>query len=365
MVKIAQGDAFELGVSVQVKNPKFQHGSWYEDVLDGACNASATVPITNAADEAQVLAIGDRVQLGSNASGVTESKVIQAISSRTVNSPNITLTAATSNNFASGVAITGYGTNLGGAWDVGTTVAVPGGITAARGKIDRYSQKIGLLAPAEEMKQTLDDDDFETSTLYRVGMYYKQSAGDFYFQVYDGNSAFINKICDDTTNTWVAVTDTGTCHSSVSSSYIRLLFKTTSTLYADCVFLEHDSGQVTPAGFYTFTEYPDLGSLTWGTRNQFKGHELLDGVLKKYSLSCLGDNGDKYILKGHFSWVSQTFWKALVKFGEWQARGRLLNLHPHITDLPPVITGYMEIGEKSKDIWDLSKRSFSFVFTEA
>ena len=368
---MAQGDPFEMGVAVQIKNHSFRFPSWYADVLDGACNASETVQIANATDQAQVLGVGDRIILGPNSSGVCESGIIAAISSPTLDSPNITLTEVTTNNFAIGDHVTGVGTNLGGAWDVGLSGATPGGIATVRGKDDRFCQRIQLAGADDELKQTLDDDEFIADTKFRVGCYYKQSAGNFYLQVHDGNSPFINKICNDTTNAWVAVMDTGTCvNGTISDSYIRFFYKEASTFYVDCVFLEHAHGTDDAAdGFYTFTEYPDFGSVSWRRRTGERKQTLLDGTMRGWSIaSSLGDSIQKYTLRAHFSHVSQTFFDNLMILKEWQMRGRLLTLHPNIDDLPPVLVGFMSIPDESemaKDFWDLGKRSFDLTFTEA
>ena len=376
MIKTAQGDVWELGVAVRVKNHSFRFPTWYADTLDAATvSGQKSIHVLNASDELQSVAIGDYVTIGPNSSGVTEVAKVAAISSRTGNSPFITAVDNLSNSFAAYDAdyplrnhVTGVVSNLAGAWSVGTTEAIPGGVSAIRGKDDRFCQMIQFAGADDELKQTLDDDEFIADTTFRVGCHYKQSANDFYLQVHDGTSAFINKTCGDTTDAWVSVTDTGdSVDGTISDSYIRFFYKGASTFYVDCVFLEHDSG-IGTAGYYTFTERPDLDSLSWGMRGFSKQQELLDSTLRKFTSMGLEDQIRKYTLSAHFSNVGQTFWNNLMIFKEWQDRGRLLCLHPNIDDLPEVLIGYMQIVEDkqiSKNFWNFAYRSFDFVFIEA
>jgi len=368
VVKTAQGDAWELGVAVRVKNHSFRFPTWYSDQLSHeAAAAGNTARVDNAADEAQAIKDGDYLILGPNSSGVTEVAVVSSIDDRTAAQCTITFTAALSNTFAIDDYVTGVVSNVAGAWGVGTTTAQPGGLIAVRGKDDRFCQKLTFDGAAEEMKQLLDDDEFVVSTKYRVGCHYKQSANDFYLRVYDGNSNFINKTCGDVTDAWVSVTDTGTCHSAVDGSYIQFLYKGASTFYVDSIFLEHDSG-IGTAGYYTFTERSDLGSLSWERRRTTKTQELLDSTLREFSSIGLEDQVQKYVLNAHFSNVGQTFWNNMMIFKEWQMRNRLLCLHPNIDDLPPVLVGYMKIVEDkrvTKDFWNMAYRSFDFQFIEA
>ena len=368
MSKTAQGDPFEMGISVRVKNNSFRHPTWYSDQLSfEAAAAQATARVDNADDEAQAIKNGDRLTLGPNSSGVTEVAEVASIDDREAAQCTITFADNLSNTFAIDDYVTGVVSNVAGAWSVGTTTAQPGGLIAVRGKDDRFCQKLTFDGAAEELKQSLDDDEFVGGATYRVGCHYRQSANDFYLRVNDGTTDFINKTCSDTTDAFVAVTDTGACAASVSDSYIQFLYKGASTFYVDCVFLEHDSG-IASLGFYTFTERPDLGSLSWSMRPFSKQQELLDSTLRKFTSMGLEDQIRKYTLSAHFSYVGQIFWDTLMVFLEWQHRGRLLCLHPNIDDLPPVLVGYMNIVEDkqiSKNFWDMSRRSFDLIFTEA
>jgi len=366
--KTAQGDPFEMGVAVRVKNHSFRHPTWYSDQLSHAAAAEATTAqVDNTSDEAQAIKDGDYLILGPNSSGITEAAKVSSINDRKADQCTITFTDDLANTFAVDDYVTGVVSNVAGAWSVGTTEAIPGGVTTIRGKDDRFCQMIQFAGADDELKQTLDDDEFVASATYRVGCYYKQSANDFYLRVNDGTTDFIDKTCNDTTNAWVSVTDTGVCAASISDSYIRFFYKRASTFYVDCIYLEHDSG-VGTAGYYTFTERPDLDSLSWSMRGFSKQQELLDSTLRKFTSMGLEDQIRKYTLSAHFSNVGQTFWNNLAVLKEWQDRGRLLCLHPNIDDLPPVMVGYMSIVEDrqiSKNFWNFAYRSFDFTFVEA
>lgn len=368
MIKTAQGDPFEMGISVRVKNHSFRFPTWYSDQLSHeAAAAQATARVDNTADEAQAIKDGDCLTLGPNSSGVTEVAEVASIDDREAAQCTITFADNLSNTFAIDDYVTGVVSNVAGAWSVGTTTAVPGGLIAVRGKDDRFCQKLTFDGAAEELKQSLDDDEFVGGATYRVGCHYRQSANDFYLRVNDGTTDFINKTCSDTTDAWVSVTDTGACAASISDSYIQFLYKGASTFYVDCVFLEHDSG-IGTSGYYPFTERPDLGSLSWGRRRTTQTQELLDSTLREFSSMGLEDQVQKHVLNAHFSNVGQTFWNNMMKFKEWQMRGRLLCLHPNVDDLPPVLVGYMQIVEDkqvSKNFWNFAYRSFDFLFVEA
>ena len=120
------------------------------------------------------------------------------------------------------------------------------------------------------------------------------------------------------------------------------------------------------AGYYEFTEYPLGNNLNIDLINPMTGLQVSDNSYRAYYSQADADRGDRFRVRCRFQNVTETFWQKIMVFYRWQKRGNLLNLHPKWNDLPPVMTGYMQINNITKnDHWDLTRRSFDFVFEES
>ncbi len=119
------------------------------------------------------------------------------------------------------------------------------------------------------------------------------------------------------------------------------------------------------AGYYRFTEYPLMSSINYGIINQEQINVLANNEAKLSYPFSDSDKSDRYTVSCRFENVSEMFWNKLMALMYWQKKGYALNLHPKYNDLPPVMTGYMQINNLTKaNHWDLTYRSFDFSFTE-
>ena len=117
-------------------------------------------------------------------------------------------------------------------------------------------------------------------------------------------------------------------------------------------------------GYYLFDEFPDKNSL-----KPFKTEttQTLDfGNLNKswFDLAGEGDRIEKYKFGCRFGSVSQSFYNVLLEFARLQDEGLMVNIHPNIDDLPPIMTGKFKLSGYEKNSWDVSLRSFNFEFQE-
>ena len=119
------------------------------------------------------------------------------------------------------------------------------------------------------------------------------------------------------------------------------------------------------AGYYTFTEYPLRSSLQVDQINPFKGTQLANNAYNVHYNQTDADRGTRFRIRCRFQNVPETMWEKLMVFKRWQERGHYLNLHPQWDDVPQVMTGVMQIQNiRKSDHWDLTYRSFDFVFEE-
>jgi len=132
-----------------------------------------------------------------------------------------------------------------------------------------------------------------------------------------------------------------------------------STLYIDYVFVEHvydpilkktiyDEAPSSDAHtYYEIDAYPDLGSIRINKRSKF------------------GSLDDKYEISCRFTNEPVDVYKKLERLLRIQHNGYYLNFHSTLDNIPPVMTGVMELSEVSHDMWDLNLVSFNFTFKEA
>jgi len=117
-------------------------------------------------------------------------------------------------------------------------------------------------------------------------------------------------------------------------------------------------------GYYEFTEYPMMGSLSYqltdpkqivlgsGTRRLLGNYDELERT-KKGTFSC------------YFQDVPEDMYLRLLDLKAWQDRGNLLTFHPFVAEYPQVMVGKMFLsGIKKGPSWHTGKTSFNFSFRE-
>ena len=117
-------------------------------------------------------------------------------------------------------------------------------------------------------------------------------------------------------------------------------------------------------GYYSFDDYPTRDSLAYEPIELAK--YIPNSLGEKYRIgSTFEDRQERWRLKASFKDVSIDIWNTIKRIKAWQDRGSYLNLHPHIPELPSVMTGFLLLGNFSKNNFDFNYCSFDMVFEEA
>ena len=361
-----------MGVGVPIKNNSFRFGTKKETTFSaGEAVAQTVLSVTETSPTlSNLLKANDRVLLGPNSSGQSETALIS-----TTGSGTITVSSGITYAYSSGDSVTFIGTRLAEAWSLSGTFA---GITSidGGGKDDDYAQCLdfGGANGARKFYQTISQvaglSQFEPDTKYRFGCWLDNagSSPSVTLAVNDGHDDVITGTkgaCTDFT----AYTDTGTTGTSsevgAGEVYIAWNSGTVSTFNVDCVFLEHASDTDDAAnGVYTFDEYPVLGSVAVETRETEIETQLLNNTLAIFDPFNSQGKEIKHTVTAEFGFCAQTFMDNLTKLQRWQRKGNLLTLHTDLDNIPPVLYGKMYITNRRKDMYDVTRSSFTFTFKE-
>lgn len=143
-------------------------------------------------------------------------------------------------------------------------------------------------------------------------------------------------------------------------------------------FLEHCKGTSAdtsdlPTGqtnraVYTFTELPVLGSVQF-TKEEFETDvKLIDGSIKTFNPT--GRRTPRWLMQCNFENVDIGFFQDLSILLGHQRAGRRLIFHTKETvganpsSLPPIMIGKIYIDRVRQNLWDRTKLSFAFKFSE-
>ena len=378
---MAQGDFFQMGVVVEVKNPSFRFGTEKTTTLNGnyvpgthgvTLTVNSTSPALTKLFKAQ-----DRILVGPSTnttdSGRRETRQITAVTATT-----FTLKTALTYSYQNTDPVGGIGTNLVGGWTPAGNV-VPSGMDGG-GKDDEYGQKLDFGGATSDYLEQTGLATLEPANVYRVGFYHRSSGGDtndkIRVKVHDGSSYFIGAATSVDMagkGTYTRYTDTGTTNATwtnLSAAQVRFewMAGTPTDVEIDLVWLEHAKSLSTSSlGFYTFTEKPNLG-LTWEREAQWSRRRLANQTLRRHGFCGGAQKTLKSVVDMRFQYVTQVFWDDLMLLQRWQDKGHLLTFHPSLDDLPPVLIGIMTVVEDrkvSKEHWALGRRSFDMTFMEA
>jgi len=253
------------------------------------------------------------------------------------------------------------------------------------------------------LKQSFDTDYYISDIPYRIGCYYKRniissgiigsiglliqlscSSSDF-----TGNSVLLDGSTVSSVN-WTSGDVIQYCNiTNPDEFWLEITAKTPgdpdvevskiakSTLYIDYVFVEHvydpilkktiyDEAPSSDAHtYYEIDAYPDLGSIRINKRSKFSTEVLTDNSIRLKSFSGFGSLDDKYEISCRFTNEPVDVYKKLERLLRIQHNGYYLNFHSTLDNIPPVMTGVMELSEVSHDMWDLNLVSFNFTFKEA
>lgn len=376
-------DAFwEMGVGVKIKNRSFRFGTRKQTTFSGSEAAGqTTLSVTETSPTlSKLLLANDRVLLGPNTSGQTETALVSSTGSGT-----ITVTSGITYAYASGDAVTFVGTKLAAAWDISASNATPVQINHASfdGVDDDYAQYI-TFGSEGYVRQTLSTiggrSQFEASTVYRTGGWFGGGASSSHLMVSAdaGANWFLNATLD---STFTEYPDTGTSPASPTTGYVMLYEDTggASNIRMDCVYLEHAKlTDDAASGYYTFTELADYGSISVERIDTAQTLELADGYTALYDPSGNDGKNKRHIVRARFSTVPAAFTWNLNKLLDWQNKGNLLTLHLKTATsdwmdyystqtqapMPPVLYGLMRLSGRTKDHYDLDRSTFDFEFQE-
>jgi len=363
-----------MGVGVPIKNNSFRFGTKKETTFSAGEAALQTIlSVTETSPTlSKLLRANDRVLLGPNSAGQSETALVSSTGSGTITIPSPGVTYA----YSSGDPVTFIGTRLAEAWDISgthTPASIDGG-----GKDDDYAQQLsfGGVDGARKFYQTLSTvaglSQFEATTVYRFGcnLDVAGSSAVVGVAVNDGSSDFITGTASAAGYSSLAsYTDTGTSAAIGSLGAGEIYFDydsgTVDTVNIDCVYLEHASGTDDAAsGVYTFDEYPALGSVGIETRETEIEAQLLNNTLAVFDPFNSQGKEVKHTVTAEFGYCAQTFMDNLTVLLRWQRKGNLLTLHTALDNIPPVLYGKMYITNRRKDMYDVTRSSFAFTFKE-
>lgn len=403
---------FKMGVAVDIKNHQFRHGTAVYAEIDSTYSAATpttTLSIKNTTSYINyILGAGDKVVIGPS----THTDNYGAKQELTVSSLSLVSMVFTENviySFNSNDPITGFGTYFPSSFvfkQITNSTITPYNLyrlnntnetTSDYGVDDMYAFKYKAKRSATsdvvvKIKQELSTGSLLPNVIYRLGGYYKIELS------IAGGSALINWYLKDlgetitlidginlapqysyTTTTWEEFYTTASSNTFSQSQLDTILLlhqiclynsvntNDYATVWFDNLYLEHAKGTIDQSsGVFTFTDYPTAGSHKWDEIDYEQVIELADGSEKRFNSS--GRRSSRWKFSCNFENVSETFLRQLRILEQWQKAGNKLVFHTNETaemNHPPVMIGYMDLPGDSEILWDLTKATFSFQFTEA
>jgi len=120
-------------------------------------------------------------------------------------------------------------------------------------------------------------------------------------------------------------------------------------------------------GFWTFTEYPDLGSVVPTKTENIVKYRNSNNSLRWANVSGWGERSSKYSLSMSFSNVPYTFYKKLRVFEEYCLQGGVVNLHLK-ENVPEIHQGFLQgllsLTPAAKSMWNRQNCSFQLTLEE-
>jgi hypothetical protein len=132
----------------------------------------------------------------------------------------------------------------------------------------------------------------------------------------------------------------------------------------DDIYLEHSAGFESSLGCLLMTYAPNRDSLSIGADSNEETIQVSNS--DKYPFFPLGNpnKSKKYSISCTFEDSNMDTYQKLRILETWQNNGFNLNLHTHLPELPEVLIGRMKLGAVKKGVFDFTRVSFDFEFTE-
>jgi hypothetical protein len=163
------------------------------------------------------------------------------------------------------------------------------------------------------------------------------------------------------TNITIVISSSGVIE-SIGTNTLTINNMTAGLAFAAGAMIEKKTN-----GYYTFTEYPDMG-VEWSKTESITKQRTSNNSLKTYNTSGWGERSTKYSVSMGFSDVALTFFNKLKKFEELESRGELLNLHGLTDNVPEIgkdfIQCKMTLSGFKLNHFSRQKCSFSAIFEE-
>ena len=121
-----------------------------------------------------------------------------------------------------------------------------------------------------------------------------------------------------------------------------------SSLGSSAAFQKDAEIRLGNSGYYELQEYPLQSSLAYDIIGNASILPTSNGSGILFNRTGVGDKAERHVLSARFTAVSQAAFDEMRKLLWYQARGNLINIHPFIDDLPPVMTGRLRMGGLSK-----------------
>jgi len=367
---------FEMGVAVRVLNHGFRLPTRRVDTFRADEAAGQTI-LSVDGDHRNYAQRGDTVLLGESSdtvdAGKTETGVIASVQQTT-----ITLKVATVNIYDEDDPLYIYGSKFPSNWTfAGATAPVtiqrlpeqtfPGGFN------DRYAAELFVANSTTGTFKFSFDSLLVERVEYRCGFQYNGGSGVLNIILNDGSSNIINDaggVSSGVGSTWTRYVSAaaGAANTLTANGHFQIELDTTgggggATWQVDDVFVEH-AEEINASGHYVFTELPER-AYKYGRIADGTNIPVSPGLIKRVGLGY-SDKSERMWFSCVLPFLPQADWDALRTFDRWQQRGNLINLHTYITDLPGVMTGFLEINELGRPVlFDQTKRRVQLDFVEA
>jgi hypothetical protein len=416
----------QMGVSVPIKNYNFRTGLNVTGEVNATYTAvtpTPTMTFKNCTTNFRYAVIkGDKITIGPSTHtsnpGARQELEVSSVSNISATSNSVTFTENIIYAFMVGDPITGVGMGLPGGWtfnDNGCSVQNASlyrlndplwsgysntGYFGETGIDDYYAftKSLGSNGGAGYfwLYQNLGSRVLNVGVYYRFGVFYRSmwSSGSTYlkdytilFRTYDSGLTYTTLIdnaiiCSwhtESLTQWAEYISSPVVTGASSTLYGTEIYITyrgsilhgSNTEYSyivlDNPYIEHAAGTTdASSAVYTFPEYPNLGSQKWSHTTYEDKIILSNGSERRANIT--GSVAPKWTFTCSFANVSMTFLQQLQVLHQWQKVGNKLILHTNETPggrIPPIIIGYMDLSDISQGLWDLSKVSFDFSFTQA
>ena len=390
---MAQNDYFQYGVECPVRNWRFEEFDRYIffrlDATSGNTiyTADRTGTALNPAAADNVLSVGNTVVLGpssyTGSDGYTEESTITAVDPTGFIqvTPNLRYDYAAGDRIVIRTAPRGW-TPINNT-DSGRIYARADAMKYGNSKVDvgvGYAARLRRLAAAGGDANWSITHTMDVNTILSANGVHRISAWGYGDGDTTQNSVLLTVTESDGTGlgvtaeldfsgrtSWNQQATTFTPGAGSSRATVRMRIKSgvsgETNFYLDNVTVEHAIGtDDTASGYYTATEHPDIGSVSYDKISSQTQTQLVNNTVSHHDPA---GGRTRYWLTDTYTDVPQAFYDNMVMLEkQCLVNNRNLVFRPFIDDLPAVMVGRIRVTGFNKQYWDYGYRSFQFRFEE-